>query len=294
MEIVIPEQGHPLGLKWFRGMSRYDTMTDSQFLDETTLICANREAGKFYVVEFSLNPTYANVVFSIDTIFDGIFKHVDLFTIHKGYLYFVSLDNTIGIYKIENKTLIKHELITVPQKYYFHSITFHPAKENIVYLGSALFNPRFIVYDISARTVVHDLVLPQLETYLIKDVKFVNEQIIAVSGTGGLISPTNKTYSYNSKFAIYTSDTFECLDSLLLPETHTDGLCVDETGIIHLVAQSNASENILRFILNNSKLTQIVGYSVPQFPHGIDIRYGKFTSSSLKNSSVFISEIGNI
>lgn len=294
MEIVIPEQGHPLGLKWFRGMSRYDTMTDSHFLDESTVICANREAGKFYIVDFSLQPSYAKVVFSIDTVFDGVFKYVDLFTICDNYLYFVSLDNTIGIYKIENKTLIKQELITVPAKYYFHSITFHPTKENIVYLGSALFNPCLVVYNLQSRTVLEHIVLKNLESYLIKDVKFVNEELIAVSGTGGLISPTNKQHSYNSKLGLYNSETFEYIDSFPLPTTHTDGICVDENNIVYLVAQSDSPTNILRFKIENSKLKQILGFQVPQFPHGINIKYGKFTCSSLKNSSIFVSEIANM
>lgn len=294
MEIVIQEEGHPLGLKWFRGMSRYDTMTDAKFLDETTILCANREAGKFYIVEFSLNPNYAKVVFSIDTIFGKNRKNTDLFTVYKGYVYFVSLDSTIGIYKIEKKTLIKQELIIIPHKYHFHSITFHPTKENIVYLGSALFNPRLVVYNLKTRTVIHDIVLPQLETYLIKDIKFIDEQTIVVSGTGDLISMTDKQYSYDSKIGLYNSETFEYIDSFPLPATHTDGMCIDEKGIIHLVTQGDLKENILRFIIENLKLKKIKGYYVPQFPHGIDLKYGKVMCACYKNSSIFIFKIENM
>jgi hypothetical protein len=261
-------------------------MTDSKFLNENTILCANRECGKIYVVKFTVNPYSAKIVFTIDTTFNGQFKYIDLFTLKDDLIYFVSLDNTIGILKIEGDTLIKKELITVPANYYFHSITFHPSKPNIVYLGSALFNPRFVIYDIQKREVLQDLSLLNMEKFLIKDVKFLDETTIVVSGTGGLISVNNKNHSYNSGIGVYSAETFECLDYIEFNNAHTDGLVIDETKNIYLVCQGDRSENILKFKFENSKLIQQTGYTLPQFPHGIDIKYGLLTCSSLKNSSI--------
>jgi hypothetical protein len=286
MEFYIREQSHPLGIKWFRNKSRYDTMTDSKFLNKNTILCANRESGKFYIVKFTVNPYSAKIVFTTDTSFGGQLKYIDLFTVKDDLIYFVSLDNTIGILKIEGDTLIKKELITVPANYYFHSITFHPSKPNIVYLGSALFNPRLVIYDIQKREVLQDVILLNMKNLLIKDVKFLSETTIVVSGTGGLISVNNKNHSYNSGIGVYTAETFECLDYVEFGNAHTDGLAIDGDKNIYIVCQGDQPENILKFKFEADKLVRQKGYTLPQFPHGIDVNYGLLTCSCLKNSSI--------
>ena len=288
MEFYIREQTHPLSIKWFRGKSRYDTMTDSKFLNRNTILCANRECGKIYIIQFTTNPYSAEIVFTTDTVFNGEIKYIDLFTLKDDFIYFVSLDSTIGILKIEGDTLIKKELITVPANYYFHSITFHPIKPNIVYLGSALFNPRLVIYDIQKRELLQEITLLNMENFLIKDVKFLDENTIVVSGTHGLISVTNKDYTYNSRIGVYNADTFECIHCLELKNAHTDGLALDYQKSIYLACQGDDKENLLKFRFQNNKLIQQKGYNLPQFPHGLDIQYGLVTCTSLKNSSICV------
>jgi hypothetical protein len=285
MEIVLPEK-HSLGIKWFRGKSRFDTMTDVKFLNETTLIAANRECGKIYIVQVSLNPTHAKVIYSTDIVFNNQLKYIDLFTVKDGIVYFVSLDNTIGILKLENNKLIKLDLITVPKNYYFHSITFHPINSNIVYIGSALFNPKLVIYNIVTKTVLQEVSLQNMETLLIKDVKFLDENTIVVSGTCGLISMTNKQHTYNSRIGVYNANTFDCIDFITLQNAHTDGIGLDDQNNIYLACQGDSAENLLKFTFENNRLIRQKGYMLPQFPHGFDVKYGMIACSSLKNSSI--------
>jgi WD40 repeat protein len=285
MEIVLPEK-HTLEIKWFRRMSRYDTLTDVKFLNEDTLICANRECGKIYLIKFSLNPTQANVIFKTDTVFNNNLKYIDLFFVNNDLIYFVSLDNTIGCLKLENNRLIKHNLITVPGNFYFHSITFHPTDKDIVYLAGALYNPKLVVFNIKTKEILHEISLKNMPGQLLKDVKFLNENTIAVSGSGGLISKTNKNQTYTSKLGVYNSNTFEPLDVIEFENSHTDGLGIDEQNNIYIACQGDSSENILKFKFEDNKLVKLKGYSLPQFPHGFDVKYGLIASSSMKNSSI--------
>lgn len=289
MEIIIREPTHPLPIKYFNQLSRYDSMTDVKFIDETTFVCANRECGKFYLVKFSLNPNTVQILDSIDAVFDGTLKYVDLMTIHNGLIYFVSLDNTIGILKLENNKIKKEKLITITDtKVHAHSITFHPTIKNVVYLGSALFNPKLVIFDIEKEKTLQTSVLKGMEGLLLKQVKFLDENTIVVSGTGGLISQTNKNQNYNSKIGVYSANDFSCIDIIELPSSHTDDVCVDENNIIYLVCQSTQKDNILKFKFENNKLIKIGSMQLPQFPHGLDIKYGMLAATSLKNSSVSI------
>lgn len=289
MEIIIREPSHPLPIKYFNQLSRYDSMTDVKFINKNTFICANRECGKFYLVKFSLDPNTVEILHSIDTVFDGVLKYVDLMVVHDDLIYFVSLDNTIGILKLENNKLKKERLITISDtKADIHSITFHPTLKNIVYLGSALFNPKLIIFDIESRKTINTVVLKGMENQLIKQVKFLDENTIVVSGTGGLISQTNKSQNYNSKIGVYNTTDFSCIDIIELHSSHTDDVCIDENNIIYLVCQSTQKDNILKFKFENNKLIKIGSKHLPQFPHGLDIKYGMFAATSLKNSSVSI------
>jgi len=287
MEIVLPEK-HTLDIRWFRGMSRYDTLTDVKFLNETTLICANRESGKIYLVKFSLYPTQANVIFKTDTVFSNTLKYIDLFFVKDDLIYFVSLDNTIGCLKLENNTLIKQNLITVPGNFYFHSITFHPTNKDIVYLAGALYNPKLVVFNMKTKEIVHEISLKKMSEQLLKDVKFLDENTIAVSGSGGLISKTNKNQTYTSKLGVYDSNTFEPIDVIEFEKSHTDGLGIDEQKNIYIACQGDSSENILKFKFEDNALVRLTGYSIPQFPHGFDVKYGMIASSSMKNSSICV------
>lgn len=290
MEIKLPER-HTLQVKWFRNKSRYDTVTDCKFINENTIITANRECGKIYVLNFSLNPSFAKVIYTTDTVFHNQLKYIDLFIIHEGLIYFVSLDNTIGCLQLENNQLIKKDLITVPGKYYFHSITFHPTKKNIVYLGGALYNPKLVVYDIEQRKLLHEISLEKMENLLIKDVKFLDENTIVVSGTGGLISRSIKTQTYDSGIGVYDANTFSLIDFVDLKSSHTDGLGLDEDNTIYIVCQNDTAENISKFKFENNKLVQLKGLSVPQFPHGLDIKNGIMAVTSMKNSSICVFQL---
>lgn len=289
MEILIQEPKHPFDIKWFRGISRYDTMTDVKFINKNTLIAANRECGKFYVVKFSLNPTSVNVVFTIDAIFNGIRKNTDLFTIDGNMIYFVSLDNTIGSLKFKNDTLILKDLITIPGRYLFHGITLYPDNKDIVYLAS-IYNPKLVMYNMKTKTILNEISLPKMETFLIKDIKFVDKNTIAVSGNNGGISIVNKNQTYNSGIGLYNATTFELFNFIELSNSHTDGLCFDGT-YVYITCQGDSDENILKFKVEANKLIQVKGYSLPKFPHGIDATNGIVACTTYSNSSICVFQI---
>ena len=156
MEIVIKEPNiYNILPKYFGNESRHETVTDVKFLDDKTLIIANRMAAMMYYVEFDLEAQTFNILDRISLTYalpgvefkNGKFQKrsfpdlVDLMTIKGNSVYYVSLQNTIGQVDIVNKKLIKRNLVVIPGNNAFHSITFHPLKKHMIYLSSAMFAP---------------------------------------------------------------------------------------------------------------------------------------------------------
>jgi hypothetical protein len=301
MEIVIREPNiYNVIPKYFGNESRHETLTDVKFLDNKTLIIANRQTATMYYVEFDLKTKRFDILdrLSLTYTIPGIkFKNgkfqkrsfpdlIDLMTIKGNTIYYVSLQNTIGQVDIINKKLIKRNLVVIPGQNAFHSITFHPIKSHMMYLSSAMYAPtrKLVVYN-SLTSEKKDIILPGLEGCLIKDTKFLKDGRIIISGSNGMISIKNDNKVYDGFIGMYTPD-FKCIDLVKIPNIQNDGVSISN-DLIYLTTQgSTGAGKIMKYKVVDNKLESDGEIEIGGFPHGIDVRNNLLAVTSMTHSSV--------
>jgi hypothetical protein len=303
MEIVIREPNiYNISRKYFGNEGRHETVTDVKFLDDKTLIIANRLAAMMYYVEFDLETKTFNILDRILLTYtlpgmelkNGKFQKrsfpdfVDLMTIKGNTVYYVSLQKTIGQVDIINKKLIKRDLVVIPGQNAFHSITFHPVKKHMIYLSSAMFLPtrKLVVYD-SLTSEKTDIILPGLQGCLIKDTKFLEDGRLIISGSNGMISTKDDKKVYDGFIGLYTPD-FECIDLVKIPDIQNDGVSVSN-DIIYLTTQGpSGGGKVMKYKVVDNKLEFDGEIEIGGFPHGIDVRNNLLAVTAMTQSSIHL------
>jgi hypothetical protein len=301
MEFVIEEPNvYNICKKYFGNESRYETVTDVKFLDDKTLIIANRLAAMMYYVEFDVNTKNFTVLDRLSLTYtrpglkfkNGRFQKqsfpdlIDLMTIKDNTVYYVSLQSTIGRVDIVNKKLIKRNLAVIPGQNAFHSLTFHPDQKHIMYLSSAMFAPtrKLVVYN-SLTFEQRDIILAGLEGCLIKDTKFLEDGRLIISGSNGMIFCEDVNKVYDGFIGLYTPD-FKCIDLVKIPGIQNDAVCL-YNDVIYLTVQGGSGDGkVMKYTIENNKLQLIEEIVVGGFPHGIDARNGLLAVTSMSRSSV--------
>lgn len=281
---------------WFAGNSRYETTTDVKFVNNTTLVVANRMAAVLHLVEFDIGAQTFKILDRIRLEYQGPVtltskgfrkssypKLVDLINVKGNRIYYVSLDNDIGIVDIVNRKFVKRNLLTVNDEVYIHGIEFHPSKPHIAYLSGALYNPKLLILDMDTMAK-QTVILPGLEGRLIKSTRFLDETHIVVSAGEGLISTTDKNKSYNGYLAVYSLPDFKCLDLITIKVAQTDDVAV-YNGFIYSMLQGATEAKVCKYKFDG-KLQKLEEIGVGGFPHGIDARNGILAVTSMSRSSV--------
>jgi hypothetical protein len=300
MEIVISEpNSNNTKERWFAGHSRYDTMTDVKFFDDTTLVLSNRMAAVLYLVKFDLSTSSFKILDRLLLAREGPTvltpegfkkvsspKLVDHINIQNNRIYYVSLDNTIGIVDIINLKFVKRGLLTVNDKVYFHGIDFHSSNPNLAYLSGALHKPKLVLLNMTTMAV-QSIILPGLEGRVIKATRFLDKKHLIVIAGGGRISSSEdqKTRSYDGYIGVYSLPGFKCLDLVTLSIAQSDDVAV-HNGFIYAITQGQYAATVLKYKFEDSKLKKLDDFVVGGFPHGIDIRNGILAVTSMSKSSV--------
>jgi hypothetical protein len=297
MEIVIEEPNVYNRPKfWFAGNFRYETTTDVKFLNDTTLVVANRMAAVLHLLEFDIEAQTFNILDRIRLEYEGPItlkskgfektsypKHVDLINVKENTVYYVSLDNDIGIVDIVNRKFVKRSLLKVEDQVYIHGIEFHPTNPNVAYLSGALYKPKLLILDMTTLKK-ETVILPGLEGRLIKSTRFLDENHLVVSAGEGLISTTDKNKSYDGYLAVYSLPDFKCLDLITIKIPQTDDIAV-YNGVIYSMLQGSTEAKVCKYKFDG-KLQKLEEFVVGGFPHGIDARNGILAVTSMSRSSV--------
>ena len=148
---------------WFGNNARYETTTDVKFVDDSTLVVANRMAAILQLVEFDISTKSINIIDTVSlthlsdklSIVNGRLRRTkipefpDLITIHNNTVYIASLNNTVTTVQIVNRKFMKPKLIKLNDNGSYHGITLHPSNHNILYLSSALYTPKLVICDLN-------------------------------------------------------------------------------------------------------------------------------------------------
>jgi hypothetical protein len=286
--------------QWFGNNSRYETTTDVKFVDDTTLVVANRMAAMLQLVEFDITTKTINIIDTVSltylsdklSIVNGGLRRAkipqfpDLITIHNNTVYIASLNNTVSTVQIVNKKFTKPKLIKLNNNGSYHGITLHPSNHNILYLSSALYTPKLVICDLNTLKT-QDVILDGFKNKPLRQTRFLDETHIVCVGGDGVPSTEKPTDSYNSYVGVYSLPNFECIDIVTLQLSHIDDVCVHNDNI-YVVYQSDAESKVLKYNFINNKLLHISDIPVGGFPHGIDGRNNLLAVTSMTESSIHL------
>jgi len=281
---------------WFAGNSRYETTTDVKFVNDTTLVVANRMAAILYLVEFNIEAQTFKILDRVSLTYEGPVtltskgfqksrypKFPDLLTIVNNTIYVATLDNTISKIQIANMKFTKPTLFTFNDNGFYHGITIHPTHKNVAYLSSALTSPKLVIADLSTGKT-QDIILPKFEGKVVRQTRFLDETHIVSTCGGSLISSTDHNKVYDSCVGVFILPSFKCLDLVEFPSTHIDDICVHD-GVIYITNQGATKAKVCKYKFDG-KLQLIEEIVVGGFPHGIDARNGILAVTSMSRSSV--------
>ena len=280
----------------FAGNSRYETTTDVKFVNDTTLVVANRMAAVLHLVEFDLESQTFKILDRVSLTYEGPValtskgfkktaypKFPDLLTIDNNTIYVATLDNTISKIQIVNRKFMKPTLITLNDNGFYHGITIHPMRKNVAYLSSAMTTPKLVIADLLTGKT-QDIILPGFEGNAVRQTRFLDETHIVSTCGGSLISASNHDKVYDSYVGVFILPSFRCLDIVTFKSTHIDDICVNN-GVIYITNQCENEPKVVKYKFDG-KLQKLEEIAVGGFPHGIDARNGILAVTSMSRSSV--------
>jgi hypothetical protein len=264
--------------------TRFDTLTDIKFLNDTQFVCANRQSAKVYLVEFNhSNGTY-KILHSLFVIDNNSPFHFDLLYLENNTIYAVELSNRICILYIRNNMIYKHSVFKLETNVSYHGITKHQTR---LILSHSYLSSGLTMYDTHTKQLQRIQSLNHLENKRIKQSAVFQNTILLVIACDG--TPKTKDFEilYDSYLGAYNLDTLEYIGLQRIPNAHIDDLCVYNDDI-YITAQQNNQGKLLIYKLIDTVFHDVGSITVNEFPHGIDIRNGYIGYTSYKNSSVSI------
>jgi hypothetical protein len=281
MELLIPEL-NPFDWKpIFTGtQSRNPTVTGVKWLSESRLVTANRQAAKMYLLEET--DTELSIIFTLDTVFNGVANHTDLFDISDNIIYATNNTPFVSIYKIIDNTIIFVKNLTLHSSNRYHGVQVH---NNKVFFTPSMGTQHIAVYDLSTKAVTY--VEPdRIGLLRIKDICFLNSsQVIFCLTTD---TPSDHAKYYDGFVALYkwTGSQFKYLQKVSLKDNHLDSV-VNKGNKVYVTAHSPKENGQIHVLeVKDNILTLCVSIKCHNFPHGIDIYKKTLAYTSYGTSGV--------
>jgi len=102
---------------------RYDTISDCEFLDDTHIICADRQMAKLYLINFDISSNKHTILDSIECICNNKQQNIELIYIHnKNTIYAVSYTSYLFSCEIVNNKFCNLKTILINVKEAYHGL----------------------------------------------------------------------------------------------------------------------------------------------------------------------------
>lgn len=254
-------------------------MTACEFVDDSRIVCSNRQAAKIYLIQFDFSLKTWSLLDTIDSsphFTEIIKKKGDTFYVTSysgGYLTFKVIANKL-------RNLSFHRVNSLCN---FHGV--YPRQHDVFLADSRHKDPPGIVTVHSeARTRAY--LLPGLEKKRIKDLcQAANGLWIVLASDSG---PALLPEKYDSHIALYSFSLpkgFKLKDMISLSDTHLDSV-VEQGNMCFVTTQSH----ILKVRVTN-RLCLAERINAKLFPHGVAVKDQFLAYTSYKESSLIISSI---
>jgi hypothetical protein len=270
---------HKDPIKYFGDAGRCESLTDCDFVDDTHIVCADRQMGRLYLIEFNMNTGTHTM---IDMLVTNPIQHFDLLIVCDDTVYAVCYTYILFSCKIKNMKFTQPDLTKMNRKEAYHGLCRSPIG-NLV-----LTNMRDnTIADYSLQTKkTHNFRCR--EGVHIKDATFVDMSTLLVISTDGGPAATI-TKLYNSHILLYNYKSGALLHKYTLVDTHVDSCIYDAPYCYVTCTSPTGGGYILKcFISDKYTITETRQIPTERFPHGITIRGDLIAYTSYEESSLVI------
>jgi len=277
---------------------RYDTVTDCAFLDDTHIVCADRQMARLYLIEFDISNNTYDIKDTHQSIINGTPQHFDLIHVEGNTVYAVCYSNTLFSCRVISNKFCQTTSTVINQADAYHGVA--RASPTTLYLTNVKKNTIIEYNPLSKekRTIVC------IGGIRIKDVDVIDaDHIIAISSdrgpitgrqlSGGKVVQVNAPY--DSHLLIYNKHSDQLLDKFALHASHVDSCTVHDGYCYTTCTDMHGNGYILRCMISNMyHITDPAYTTTADFPHGICIRKGLLAYTSYRDSTVVISRLSDL
>lgn len=281
---------------------RYDTISDCEFLDDTHIVCIDRQEAKLYLIQFDLSGSTFTILDSQTVFCKGEPQHFEIISIRPAVgtnpptLYSISYRNTLFSCQIKNNKFCNFQTQIVNNDDAYHGVV--SASHDIVYVTNMI---RPTIIEFNPKTGAKRSIICNGGTRM-KDVAILDaDHIIAISSDRGPISgkqnadgsvfPLNPPY--DSHVLIYKKTGGAPLAKHILPGTQIDG-CIYHAPYCYVTCTDvRGAGYIFRSKIDGYNFTEITHIPCAGFPHGLAIYGDKFAYTSYAESALFIEPLAH-
>lgn len=300
MRIVLPSSPDRFGfpLRAVGSQGRYDTVSDCEFLDDTHIICCDRQMARLYLIRIDYDTERMTVVDTKEFVVGGIPVHTELLCLQGSTLHTISYTDKLFSCDIVGNRFRNLRATTVTAGDAYHGVC-SAGSPNTVY-----------VTNMRSNTITRYNTITRIKSTMVceggvrmKDAALVGENHILVLSSDrgpinttrrpdGTISPTNPLY--DSHALLYNRYTGARVATHLFKNIQVDGCvfyknrcwvtCTDQDGKGTL--WSAAVTDDFRFV--DERIIPCA-----DFPHGLAIRNNILAYTSYGDSSLTLHHISD-
>jgi hypothetical protein len=289
MEILIQSKNRcNFPIRYVGNKTRYDTITDSVFIDETHIIVAGRQDAIIYLIEIDIKNQIYKIIDEHICFQNNKYYNPDLISKMNNTICITTFRNDLYMIKIINNKIVFSEVISFDIKYNFHGVC--TINENYIYLTDLKYSGIIIEYS-RKYNIENKIILPKFKQKRIKNVIIINSNyIIGLACDSG---PDKKPIFYKAYINLYkkNGNNFDFVNGIELENTHIDsGIYTNNTCYITCQDENNYG-TLLSFNINNNTFDNLNKIKVKEFPHGISSYKNYIMYTCYSNSSVNILNI---
>jgi hypothetical protein len=266
---------------------RYDTLSDCAFIDESHIVCVDRQMAQLYLIRFDLSGSEYTILDTTTVVCDGVPQHFELISLcHTPtaiIIYSISYKNTLFSCTLINNKFGNFHTTVVNIDDAYHGV--HAFGGDSVYVTNMV-RPTITEYNIktkSRKSIVCS------EGVRMKDVFPIDEHhLLALSSDRGPIVNVTYNVPYDSHVFIYNRHTGAVTAKHTLKNTQIDSCVYNAPYCYVTCTNSDGSGYLFRSKIDGYTFSEPTSISCAGFPHGIAIYKNLIAYTSYTDSALYI------
>ena len=265
---------------------RYDTISDCEFIDESHIVCVDRQMAQLYLIRFDLSGSTYTILDTTTVVCNDVPQHFELISLRRTpsgvHLYSITYSNTLFSCTIINNKFGNFRTTIINRDDSYHGVY---AFGDSVYVTN-MSRPTITEYNTkshSRKSIVCSEGVRMKDVFVIDDM-----HILALSSDRGPI--TNVTYNppYDSHVFIYNRHTGAVVAKHTLKNTQIDGCFYNAPHCYVTCTNSDGGDYLFRAKIDGYTFSEPTSIPCAGFPHGISIYRNLIAYTSYTDSALYI------